>query len=304
MMIASALVFDSGTFGIAWPGISAGPGLGAEMTARTHRRPGRLVNTRLDGHGSSQRPIRHTGSVALPDTPSSVIDGFSGEAGKRMAKSVLERLQPLATELAGHLARARQLRQQGLVAQAREAEEAAGRIMGSGPLKGWLVLWFRRKGVSPELAEDLTQDVWCKLISAGYEVKTNAYALIVRMAQSRLMDFGRSKRREPIDPGPPMPGDADQSGEPGWVEEPTESEAVDDALVDCVRRRLAAFASVSGSRANLLLWVAEGLTARQIACIVFDKPIESITAKDEGAVRDRIYQARRQAVEYFKECKE
>lgn len=226
-----------------------------------------------------------------------------------MPSDNLSRLKPLAEALVAHLAEARKLHAEGRPKDAHRAEEAAGRLMCEGPLAAWLLSVFRRRGIPHGTAEELAMEVWRKLIAGRYEVRTNAFALLARMARSRLVDHLRARRGTEDDPalraGPAAEGDTEDSDD--WIrafDRLVGGYECDYEQRQCVHRKLAEFAAAEPAKGELLMMVAEGLTAKEIAHIVLKKALEEVSKKDEGAMRDRIYQARKRAIEYFKECKE
>lgn len=226
-----------------------------------------------------------------------------------MANDVLARLKPLAIELMEQLAQVHTLRLQGKHAEAARAEAVAGRLMVDGPLGSWLVSKFRRKGTSLELAEDLAQDVWIKLIKGIYagtlQVRASALGLLATMAANQLTDHYRRASGTEDDGRAREQGKNEAGEDSGFdVDELPEPVTSDLDLVDCVQRKLAEFAAVSPQRAQLLQWHADGLNMKEIAAIVRDKPVDAVTAKDAGAMRDRLYEARRQAQPYFEECED
>jgi DNA-directed RNA polymerase specialized sigma24 family protein len=203
------------------------------------------------------------------------------------------------------LAEGRQARADGRTADARQAELAAGRLMAGGALGGWVLGYFRRKGVREAEAEELAQDVWSKVIAGGYTVRSNALGLLHRIVISRLKDHIR-QRRQGIDGWiVERPAGDEDDDEWSWLQSLSPPALQPSAeLLDCVRRRFAEFERDNSDRAALLEMIALQLSYKEIAAALFDKDETAVTDADIGRVRDRIYRARKQAEDYFRDCQD
>lgn len=227
-----------------------------------------------------------------------------------MAKDVLAAVGPLASELLDLLAQAQALRLEGRLADASKVEAKAGALMVQGRLASWMVSNFRRKGVDAQTSEDLAQDVWLKLIRMACEgrldLRGHAIGLLGIMARTRLIDHFEAVSGTAEDPAHRQENtDETQEDKPGFdVDDLPQRDPPDMPLTDCVQRKMLEFAAVAPERAELLQWEALGYTHREVAVMVLKKPLEEVTRKDEGAMRSRLYEARKQAKPYFKECKD
>lgn len=78
---------------------------------------------------------------------------------------------------------------------------------------------------------------------------------------------------------------------PGWVR-------------DCVQKAAALMQQTSPERAMVLLMVADGWSAEEIAIYFAADPSQKITAQQQAAARDRRYRAKLEAQKYFAHCRE
>ena len=78
---------------------------------------------------------------------------------------------------------------------------------------------------------------------------------------------------------------------PGWVR-------------DCVQKAAAFMQQASPERAMVLLMVADGWSAEEIAIYFGADPHQKISAQQQAAARDRRYRAKLEAQKYFEHCKE
>lgn len=78
---------------------------------------------------------------------------------------------------------------------------------------------------------------------------------------------------------------------PGWVR-------------DCVQKAAAYMQQTSPERAMVLLMVADGWSAEEIAIYFGADPNQKINAQQQAAARDRRYRAKLEAQKYFEHCKE
>lgn len=224
-----------------------------------------------------------------------------------MSGNDLAKYQDLARDLFEALASARALRSQGCTAEARKAEARAARDMSEGPLHRYIEYFFRKRHVPEAEAEELTMDVWTKLLSANYDVKEQPFAYLRRMAISRFADYVRHRHAtgEATQVVAPFEGrEEDEDEQASRLEQLVASSPVAEDFVDCVRRKSDALRSAAPQRMALLELVAQGFTSAEMAAATYGVPLEAVTKKMEGNVRDRVYQARKQAAALFEDCKD
>lgn len=192
-----------------------------------------------------------------------------------------------------------------LAASGQGNSREAARLI-DGQLGRWMDGIFRRLGVPEADAQEMTFDVWLKLLTRQYELKGNPLALLRTMANSRFKDYlrSRSAAKRTIDGGR-----AEVSGDDEYWDAILETTAGPEdmlALRDCLERMFLAYSRKSPQRAELLGMVAERLSYREIACVLFDISEDEAASdrKWEGRVRNRIEEARNQAAPFFEQCRE
>lgn len=187
---------------------------------------------------------------------------------------------------------------------ASEADKRIGR---------WLDRYFIRHGVPEAQAEELTMEVWIKLIKGKHEARDNAFALICGAARSVLIDHIRNRHTAKNSAG----GMKDAGSAEISVDEELwdlKAEAApglyaDLDLRDCIQKKMHQFATTHPARAQLIEYVAEGLSYLEIAALIFGEAVKARgeVAKKEATqmvnrVRNRIEEARKQARVLFQEC--
>jgi DNA-directed RNA polymerase specialized sigma24 family protein len=190
---------------------------------------------------------------------------------------------------------------------ARDQKQAA--LFMDGVLGRWMDHYFRRLGVPEDEAEELTMDVWVKVLAARYEDRGNGFALLCRMRHSRYVEYLRARHAdkrtggsvEGLDGVSEVQGDEDF-----WniVLDTVAAPAAPEGLEDCVQRKFQLFQRVAPARASLLELLAEGLSYREVAGVVFDLEEAQVTNRYVARIRNRIEEARRQAEPYFEECQD
>jgi len=189
---------------------------------------------------------------------------------------------------------------------ASEADKRIGR---------WLDRYFMRHGVPEAQAEELTMEVWIKLLKGQYETRDNAFALICGAARSVLVDHIRYRHTAKNSAGGMKnAGSAELSlDEDLWdlTAQAAPGVYADLELRDCIQKKMHQFASTHPGRAQLIEYVAEGLSYLEIATLIFG---EAVMAGGEAAkkettqminrVRNRIEEARKQARMLFQECQD
>lgn len=189
---------------------------------------------------------------------------------------------------------------------ASEADKRIGR---------WLDRYFMRHGVPEAQAEELTMEVWIKLLKGKYETRDNAFALICGAARSVLIDHIRLRHTAKNSAGGMKDaGSAEVSvDEELWdlTAQATPGMYADLELRDCIQKKMHQFASTHPGRAQLIEYVAEGLSYLEIATLIFGEAVKAggQAAKKEtdkmiNRVRNRIEEARKQARVLFQECQD
>lgn len=250
---------------------------------------------------SSSRGMTNADTLALPRMRLPRMAGSEVPARRRELSPLKKRTPQEAADLMFQL-----LREGG------QATAEAARLMDR-ELGRWMDHYFRRFGVPDHEAEELTMDVWVKVFSRDYDVKSNGFALLCRMRKSRLADYIKHRRaaKRSADVGDAGGEGASRSAEialddEAWdhLRESIAGEMPSFELSDCVQRKMVVYQQVSPARAELLELVATGLSYREMACIVFDVDDAAVTQQLVNRIRNRIEEARKQAAQYFEECKE
>lgn len=173
----------------------------------------------------------------------------------------------------------------------------------------WIDRYFLRQGVPESEAEELTGQVWIRLLSIQSEDKGNGFALLCRVRRSVFIDYVRARRAEKRTGGT-IAGDTGASevygDEDFWdvLSDTAEAPGPPADLEDCVQRKFAIFRSVAPARASLLEMITLGLSYKEIASSLFDIPEDDVTQQQVARVRNRIEEARKQAEPFFRECED
>jgi DNA-directed RNA polymerase specialized sigma24 family protein len=225
-----------------------------------------------------------------------------------MAIDSLQVMHDAATQVFAHFAEARQADRAKKPAAAQAARNQAGRLLFQ-VFGRWMDSFFERKGVPSDEAQDLTQDTMLKLSAYANDVKANGFALICRARRSIFIDYLKRRQAGKRKVGTAQSGEMSaelQLDDDSWdaLSESVADERIPFELVDCVQRKLSVFRQVAGVRADVLELRATGLSAREIAGVLFDKAEADITKREEANVRARIYDMKDQVQSLFAECKD
>lgn len=228
-----------------------------------------------------------------------------------MTESALDRLRLAAEEALGLFAQAVAHEAAQRLREAAIARERGGRLLHQS-LARWFQRHYRRLGLSEDTAEDLTQDAFVKLYLQAYShaVRGNAFALVCAVRRSVFLDHLKRLRAAMRGGSDALPGGAEVllSDEEWGVLADGQSDGAQPAdlavLVDCVQRKLVDYQRQSPARAEVLELLCFGLSAREIAAVVYAKPEPEVTPQEAANMRDRIYNTRHQARTLFAECRE
>jgi DNA-directed RNA polymerase specialized sigma24 family protein len=212
-----------------------------------------------------------------------------------MSESALDRLRLAADEALGLFAQAVAHEAARRPREAARAREQGGRLLHHSFAR-WFQRHYRRLGLSEDTAEDLTQDAFVKLYLQAHThgVRGNAFALVCTVRRSVFLDHLKRHRAA-------MRGGSDALGE-GDASDAAAGDLA--ALVDCVQRKLVVYQREAPARAEVLELLCFGLSAREIAAVVYAKPEPEVTPQEAANMRDRIYNTRNQARALFAECRE
>ncbi|MFG6432415.1 RNA polymerase sigma factor [Roseateles sp. LYH14W] len=208
-------------------------------------------------------------------------------------------------------ARRSTLADDGIATQAAEAARtgAAGRERAAALLlrhrSRRLQGFFRNNKVGEAEAEELTSEVVLNFITQPPQ-DCPAEVWLWTLARNELIDWARKRaalsRGGSAQGGPlELAFDAD-----AWlaVQETVAGDTELPAWVrNCVQRAAAQFEKDEPLTAQVLLFKAQGWSAREIA-VFFGAPPARVSKAAEGAARDRVYRACQLARDYFQHCKE
>ncbi len=222
--------------------------------------------------------------------------------------SAFDELRRAAAEVMAFFVQARLLDQgQRRSPEADRARELGGRLLHQ-RFSRWFERHYQRLGLDEAQAQDLTQEAFIKLYlqANGGTVPSNPFALICAIRRSTFLDHFRHQR---ADKRLAASGESAEVllGDDEWLDLIANSGASEEAsadLADCVQRKLAQMQSKSASRAEILELLCFGMSAREIAAVVYAKPESDVSAQEAANIRDRIYNTRNQARALFAECRE
>ena len=225
-----------------------------------------------------------------------------------MAIDSLQHMRDAATRIFDHFADARRAEEarQPRVAQASRDKGGTELMKAFGT---WMDRFYLRHGVHEDEAGDMTQDAMLRLVAYSYEVRGNAFALICRARVSVLVEHWRRRGAGKRRTGNSATGDQVaevQVGDESW-DALSETVAADDVpaeLIDCVQRKMFAFREISPARAEVLELHVMGLSAREMASVVYDKPEADVSKGEERNMRARVYDMKDQVQALFLECKD
>ena len=228
-----------------------------------------------------------------------------------MSESALDRLRLAADEALGLFAQAVAHEAARRPREAARAREQGGRLLHHSFAR-WFQRHYRRLGLSEDTAEDLTQDAFVKLYLQAHThgVRGNAFALVCAVRRSVFLDHLKRHRAAMRGGSDALAGGAEMLlSDEEWdaLGEGAASDAAAGdlaALVDCVQRKLVVYQREAPARAEVLELLCFGLSAREIAAVVYAKPEPEVTPQEAANMRDRIYNTRNQARALFAECRE
>ena len=228
-----------------------------------------------------------------------------------MSVSALDRLREAADEALALFAQAVSHEAAQRLREAASARERGGRLLHQ-CFSRWFQRHYLRLGVSEGTAEDLTQDAFVKLYLQAHThgVRSNAFALVCTVRRSVFLDHIKRHRAAMRGGSDLLAGGAEvllsdeewlalADGQDGDAQDGTLA-----GLVDCVQRKLVVYQREAPTRAEVLELLCFGLSAREIAAVVYAKPEPEVTPKEAANMRDRIYNTRNQARSLFAECRE
>lgn len=225
-----------------------------------------------------------------------------------MAIDSLQQMQAAATRIFEHFADARRADEAGQPRVAQAARDQAGTLLMK-VFGTWMDRFYLRRGVHEDEAGDMTQDAMLRLVAYSYEVRGNAFALVCRARVSVLVEHWRRRGAGKRRVGTAAAGDQVAEvlvGDESW-EALSETVAADELpaeLIDCVQRKMFMFREISAARAEVLELHVMGLSAREIASVIYDKPEAEVTKGEERNMRARVYDMKDQVQALFSECKD
>lgn len=161
---------------------------------------------------------------------------------------------------------------------------------------GRLRRYFRRHRSSPAEAEDLTQDVFVRVLRSLPEFRGEQAQFagwVWAIARNRMLDLRRSAARsdfvdidDPDGPGPDLQSDP-AVADPARLQE-------DGSVRDCVQRGFASFAAAHPERAQCLSWLATDMM--DIAAVA------ATLGRSIGATREFLSQCRKKLRPYIEHC--
>lgn len=165
--------------------------------------------------------------------------------------------------------------------------------------------YFRNNRVGEAEAEELASEVVLNFITQPPR-DCPAEVWLWKLARNELIDWAR--RRAAQSRGGNAEGGAIETAfdADAWlaVQESVAGDTELPAWVrNCVQRAAAQLEKDEPGTAQVLLFKAQGWSAREIA-IYYGAPEAKVSKADEGAARDRVYRACQLAREYFQHCKE
>ncbi|MCB1927652.1 MAG: sigma-70 family RNA polymerase sigma factor [Rhodocyclaceae bacterium] len=160
--------------------------------------------------------------------------------------------------------------------------------------------YFCRHRVDQQTAEELVNDLWMKIYDARDKPPDRPGVWLWTLARHMVVDWLRERTAEKRGEGREIAMDDD-----AWksVVETHPASTLPSWVRICLERASWQFEQDDPARAEVLRLVAEGWTDSEIA-VYYGADPDKITDKQRGAARDRAYQARKRAREYFAECKE
>jgi len=222
---------------------------------------------------------------------------------------VFQALQQAAEEVFALFAQAVAHDRAGRLREAERARNQGGRLL-HGRFGRWFERHYTRLGLDEAAAQDLAQDAFIRVYTQvhGHGVRGNAFALLCAVRRTTFLDHLKRLHADKRSAGEARAGTAEVLlDDEAWETLLTTTAADDTAspdLQDCVQRKLQQFQAAAPARAEVLEMLCFGLSAREIAAVVYAKPEDAISAQEAANVRDRIYHTRHQARTLFAECEE
>lgn len=225
-----------------------------------------------------------------------------------MAIDSLQQMQAAATRIFEYFAEARRADEARQPRQAQAWRDKAGtelmKVFGR-----WMDRFYLRHGVHEDEVVDMTQDALMRLVAYSYEVRGNAFALICRARVSVLVEHWRRRGAGKRRVGTSAAGDQVAEvmvGDESWdaLSETVAAEELPAELIDCVQRKMFMFREISPARAEVLELHVMGLSAREMASVVYDKPENEVSKGEERNMRARVYDMKDQVQALFLECKD
>jgi DNA-directed RNA polymerase specialized sigma24 family protein len=225
-----------------------------------------------------------------------------------MAINSLQQMQDAAARIFDHFADARRADEGRQPRVAQGSRDKAGtelmKVFGT-----WMHRFYLRYGVREDEAADMTQDAMLRLVAYSYEVRGNAFALICRARVSVLVEHWRRRGAGKRRTGTSATGDQVAEvlvGDDSWdaLSETVAADELPADLIDCVQRKMFMFREVSPARAEVLELHVMGLSAREMASVVYDKPEAEVSKGEERNMRARVYDMKDQLQALFLECKD
>lgn len=160
--------------------------------------------------------------------------------------------------------------------------------------------YFLRHRIPPEVAEELTNDLWLKLVTSRFDGRTRPVVWMWKIGRSLMIDWIRREAAEKR--GRAAQGDLDDDE---WLElmESVPSMSMPGWIRLCIERAIWQLEQDDPARAEVLRMVFEGWTDVEIA-IYYGADPDTLSKKQQTAARDRVYRARKRAQEYFADCKD
>lgn len=160
--------------------------------------------------------------------------------------------------------------------------------------------YFLRHRIPEEVAEELTNDLWLKLVTSHFDGRTRPVVWMWKIGRSLMIDWIRREAAEKR--GRAAQGDLDEDE---WLAlmESVPSLSMPGWIRLCIERAIWQLEQDDPARAEVLRMVFEGWTDVEIA-IYYGADPDTLSKKQQTAARDRVYRARKRAQEYFADCKD
>lgn len=160
--------------------------------------------------------------------------------------------------------------------------------------------YFLRHRIRPDVAEELTNDLWLKLVTNRFDGRTRPVVWMWKICRNLMVDWIRREAAEKR--GSSSQGELDDDK---WLElmESVPSVFLPGWIRLCIERAMWQLEQDDPARAEVLRMVFEGWTDVEIA-IYYGADPDKLSKKQQTAARDRIYRARKRAQEYFADCKD